>query len=93
MLVLGPGVQGVSGVGAYFPFGSLLIVEFISDIVVGSFGGLLTEAVDNCHFFGDELLGLCFASGSAEGELGSRRFFALVHLAKGGVDFGVGEFD
>ena len=51
MLVLGFGVEGVSRIGPDFPLRSFAVVELIGNVVVGSFGGLLAEAVDHCHLF------------------------------------------
>jgi len=89
VFVLGLGVQGVPRVGAYFPFGTLRIVEFVGDVVVGPFGSLLSEAIDHCHFFGHELFGFCISGGGAEGKLWGRWFFALIHFSESRVNFGV----
>lgn len=93
MFVLGLGIECVARISAYFPFWSLAIVELIGDVIVGAFGGLFAEAVDHCHFLGDELFGLCIAGGSSEGKLRSGAFLAVLHLPEGRVDLGIGELN
>lgn len=93
MFILGFGVEGVSRIGPHFPLRPLAVVELIGDVVVGSFGGLLAEAVDNCHLFGDEFFGLGVAGGSSEGEVRCGGFFALSHFSEGRVYFSVAELD
>jgi hypothetical protein len=71
MLVLGFGIESVSGICAYLPFGTLAIVEPIVDLIVGAFGGLLSEAIYDGHFLGDKLFGLCVSRGCSECEMRS----------------------
>ena len=93
VLVLGLSIQCVSGICSYFPFWPLVIVEFIGDVVVGSFRSLFSITIYNCHFFRYKLLGLCFSCGCSKWKVRGRWFFALVHVTKGRVDLGIGEFD
>ena len=71
MLVFSFGVKSISGERTDFPFRSFVIAEFVVDIVVGAFRGLFSEAVNDCHLFGDELFGFCISGGGSEGEMGS----------------------
>ena len=91
MLVLGLSIERIPWVCSYLPFWSFAIVELISHVVIGPFGGLLTVAVDNSHLFWHKFFGLSLPCRSAEGEMRGRRFFALFHFPKSWVDFGVGE--
>jgi len=66
MLVLGLSVESVSGICAYFPLWSFGIVEFISDVVVGSLGSLFSITIYHCHFFRYKLLGLSISRGCSK---------------------------
>jgi hypothetical protein len=93
MLVFGFCIEGVSGVGAYLPFGSLGVIKLIGHIIVRSFWGLFSVAIDYCHFLGNKFLGLGITGGCSEGKLRGCALFAFFHLAKGGVDLVVRKFD
>lgn len=66
MLILGLGIEGVAGVGSDLPRRRLVIGKLVSDIVIGSFGSLLAEAIDHSHLLRDKLLGFGVSGGSAE---------------------------
>ena len=93
MFVLCLCVKGIPWECTYFPLWSFVIVEFIVNIVVGSFGSLFSKAINNSHLFRNIFFRFCISGGCSESIMGSWWFFAFPHLSKSWVYFSIGEFD
>jgi hypothetical protein len=82
VLILSLGIESVSLICADLPFRPLVVVELVSDVIVGPFGSLLSVAIYDCHIFGNKLFGFCISRGSSERKLWRCVLFALLHLSE-----------
>jgi hypothetical protein len=91
VFVLGLCVQGVADGGSYLPFRVFFKGKAIGYVVVRSFDGFFSDAVQFYKLFVHVFLGSCVSLGCSKGKLGGTGFGTWLDLSEGGVDVGVRE--
>lgn len=89
MFIFCLGIKCITLFCSNFPWWIFWIAELISWNVIGTFGCLLTIAINQGHLFGNKLLWLRLSRRCSKWELGSGGFFRIFNITKSRINLSI----